>query len=191
MTEAQLIERARGGDGAALRELYERYAPRVLSVVRRIAADEDLARDCAQEAWMRAIRALRSFRGDALFSTWLHRVAVNTALQACRDARRRGEVERPLPESLVGPVKPHDVLLERRLEEALERVPDGMREVLVLHDVEGYTHQEIGETLEVSVGTSKSQLFKARARMRELLSGSLDPTGSGPRAIGQHEGAKA
>lgn len=191
MTEAQLIEGARDGDGAALRELYERHAPRVLSVVRRIASDEDLARDCAQEAWMRAIRALRSFRGEARFSTWIHRVAVNTALQMCRSTRRRDEVERPLPASLVGPVQPHDVLLERRLEEALEHVPDGMREVLVLHDVEGYTHQEIGEVLGVSVGTSKSQLFKARARMRELLSGAVDLANAASDSMGQHEGAKA
>ena len=80
MTEAELIEKACGGESWAVRKLYDRYAPHVLAVVYRIAGDEEVARDYAQEAWVRAIRALPSFRGEARFSTWLHRVAVNTAL---------------------------------------------------------------------------------------------------------------
>jgi RNA polymerase sigma-70 factor (ECF subfamily) len=169
MTEAQLIRQACEGDGMAVRTLYERYAPRVYAVVRRIAGEDDLAQDYAQEAWIRAIRALPTFRGDARFSTWLHRIAVNSALQALRKVDTRSKREAPMPEAV--PVNPNegDVLLGDRLERAMDRLPEGMRQVLILHDVEGYTHEEIGEFLGVTSGTSKSQLFKARAKMRDLL----------------------
>ena len=169
MTEAQLIRKACEGDGLAVRALYERDAPRVYAVVRRIAGEEDLAQDYAQEAWIRAIRALPSFRGDARFSTWLHRIAVNSALQALRKADTRKKREAPMPDAI--PVNPAegDVLLGDLLERAMDRLPDGMRQVLILHDVEGYTHEEIGDFLGVTSGTSKSQLFKARAKMREIL----------------------
>jgi RNA polymerase sigma-70 factor (ECF subfamily) len=169
MDEAELIQRAAEGDGSAVRVLYERYAPRVFAVVRRIAADDDTAHDYAQEAWIRAIGALPSFRGDARFSTWLHRIAVNAALQGQRKAKTRTRRRVPMPETVPVAPRPGDSLLEERLQEALDRLPDGMREVMILHDVEGYTHQEIGELLGVATGTSKSQLFKARAKMREML----------------------
>lgn len=168
-TEHELVRRARQGDGRAVRMLYERHAPRVYAVVRRLAGDDALAEDWAQEAWIRAIRALATFRGDARFSTWLHRIAVNSALQGRRSHERRADREASLP-------IPHRVssdgdhtLLRLQLERALERLPDRMRQVLVLHDVEGYTHEEIAAALGVTAGTSKSQLFKARARMRRLL----------------------
>ena len=185
MNEVQLIRRACLGDGQAVRALYERYSPRVYAVVRRIAGDDELAKDYAQEAWIRAIRALPTFRGDARFSTWLHRIAVNAALQALRKAetREKREAPAPLPEQVAGDTISRDALLERRLDVALGRLPDGMKRVLILHDVEGYTHEEIGEVLGVAAGTSKSQLFKARAKMRELLS-SLEITGD-------EEGAQA
>ncbi len=152
-----------------MRALYERYAPRVYAVVRRIAGDEELAQDYAQEAWIRAIRALPTFRGDARFSTWLHRIAVNAALQAVRKAETRRRWEGPPPPQVAAEPRRGDALLQQRLEEALDRLPEGMRRVLILHDVEGYTHEEIGEVLGVASGTSKSQLFKARAKMREIL----------------------
>jgi RNA polymerase sigma-70 factor (ECF subfamily) len=121
-----------------VRALYERYSPRVYAVVRRIAADDDWAQDYEQEAWIRAIRALPTFRGEARFSTWLLRIAANS-------------------------------LLSQKLEWALDRLPERMRKVLILHDVEGYTHDEIGELLGTTAGTSKSQLSKARGKMRVLL----------------------
>ncbi len=169
--ESRLIRQACEGDGRAVRALYERYSPRVYAVVRRIAGDDDLAQDYCQEVWIRAIRALPTFRGEARFSTWLHRIAVNSALQAVRKAKAARSRELPLPPSI--PVTPRmgDPLLNRTLHAALERLPDGMRTVLILHDVEGYTHAEIGEVLGVSTGTSKSQLFKARAKMRDMLRG--------------------
>ncbi len=170
--ERELIDRAREGDRDAIQMLYRRYAGRVLAVVRRLSADEDSAADCAQEAWVRALRSLPGFRGDSAFGTWIHRIAVNTALLARRSGRRRAGREEPLPPALevAGTAAPTgDALLRRRLEAALTRVPDGMRQVLVLHDVEGLTHEEIGAMLGIAPGTSKSQLFKARAQMRLLL----------------------
>lgn len=164
-----MIRRAGDGDARAVRALYERYAPRVYAVVRRIAGDDDLAQDYAQEAWIRAIRALPTFRGDSRFSTWLHRIAVNAALQSIRRSDTRARREGPMPDAVPVDPKGGDPLLQTRLEEALDRLPDGMRQVLILHDVEGYTHEEIGEMLGVASGTSKSQLFKARGRMRSLL----------------------
>lgn len=170
MTESQVIRQAADGDARAIRTLYDRYAPRVFAVVRRIAGDDELAQDYAQEAWIRAIRALPSFRGDSRFSTWLHRIAVNAALQALRKSETRKKREGPFPAEVpVGP-RGGDTLLQRRLEGALDDLPEGMRRVLILHDVEGYTHEEIGDALGVTPGTSKSQLFKARAKMREMLS---------------------
>ena len=169
MNEAQLLRKACQGDGPAVRALYEKYSPRVYAVVRRIAADDDLAQDYAQEAWIRAIRALPTFRGEARFSTWLHRIAVNSALQAVRRAEAGYKREAPLPESLAVAPPPGDALLSQKLEWALDRLPERMRKVLTLHDVEGYTHDEIGELLGTTAGTSKSQLFKARAKMRVML----------------------
>lgn len=169
MTDTELIERAKCGDGVAIRSLYDRYSSRVYSVVRRLTGDDALAEDCAQEAWLRAIRALPTFRGDAAFGTWMHRIAINSALMSRRARLRVVEREAPLPETLPGASRNGDALLKARLERAMEQLPDGMRAVLVLHDVEGYTHEEIGLELGIAAGTSKSQLFKARARMRELL----------------------
>ena len=168
-SESQLIRLAAAGDARAIRTLYDRYSPRVYAVVRRIADDDDLAQDYAQEAWIRAIRALPTFRGDARFSTWLHRIAVNAALQALRKSETRKKREGPVPDQV--PVAPRggDALLQQRLERALDELPHGMIRVLILHDVEGYTHEEIGDTLGVTSGTSKSQLFKARAKMRDML----------------------
>ena len=173
-TERQLIRLAADGDARAIRALYDRYSPRVYAVVRRIAADDDLAQDYAQEAWIRAIRALPTFRGDSRFSTWLHRIAVNAALQSLRKADARTKREAPVPDELPIPPEHADSLLQKRLGRALDQLPEGMREVLILHDVEGYTHEEIGDALGVTSGTSKSQLFKARAKMRALLTGLND-----------------
>lgn len=173
MTDQQLIDGAREGSEAAIRALYERYSSRVYATIHRLAGDDALAEDWAQEAWISAIRALPKFRGGSQFSTWLHRIAVNAALQGLRRRQRRTAPETPLPDTpLADPNRDHP-LLRYRIERALAAIPAGMRQVLVLHDVEGYTHEEIAAALGVTVGTSKSQLFKARARMRELLGGSV------------------
>lgn len=168
MTDQELIERAKRGDEPAIATLYRRHADRVYAVARRLAGDDALAEDWAQEAWLRAIRALPGFRGDSRFSTWLHRIAVNCALYGERGRQRLRMREAPLPDA--HPAAKQDLPLVRmQLQRAIDRLPEGMRRVLVLHDVEGYTHEEIGELLGVAPGTCKSQLFKARAKMRAML----------------------
>ncbi|HST61641.1 MAG TPA: sigma-70 family RNA polymerase sigma factor [Longimicrobium sp.] len=172
MDDSTLIQKARQGDGGAVRELYQRHAGRVYAIVKRLAGhDEALAEDWAQEAWVRALRALPTFRGDARFTTWLHRIAVNSALHGRRSRMRKAGRETAMDDDRfsVRAVAETSVL-KLKLERAMERLPEGMRKVLVLHDVEGYTHEEIGAMLGVNPGTCKSQLFKARARMRKLLS---------------------
>jgi RNA polymerase sigma-70 factor (ECF subfamily) len=167
--ETELVERARSGDREAMGQLYSAHASRVYTVVRRLAGDDALAEDLAQDAWIRAFRKLDLFRGEASFGTWMYRLATNMALNRLRRRDRREEVE-------VGAQLGHprasldDVVINQRiLSQALDRLPPGYRRVLVLHDVEGHTHEEIAELLSVAPGTSKSQLHKARARMRELL----------------------
>lgn len=175
MNEFETIRLAQSGDAAAMRDLYRRYAPRVYAVVRRLAVDDQLAEDWSQEAWVRAFRALPRFRGESRFSTWLHRIAVNSALHGKRWRERRVSNEVALP---VGPEhagRGEDPVLRLTLERALDRLPDGMRRVVVLHDVAGYTHEEIGAELGIAPGTSKSQLFKARAKLRALLEPGATP----------------
>ena len=169
MNELECIRLAQQGDAAAMRDLYRRYAPRVYAVVRRLAADDALAEDWAQEAWIRAFRALPRFRGESRFSTWLHRVAVNSALHGRRWRERRVSNEVPMPLTAEPSASPDQTVLRLSIEKALDSLPDGMRQVVVLHDVEGYTHEEIGTELGISAGTSKSQLFKARAKLRRIL----------------------
>ncbi len=175
MDESHVIRRASEGDARAVRSLYDRYSPRVYAVVRRIAGDDHTAQDYAQETWVRAIRALPTFRGESRFSTWLHRIAVNAALQARRREGTRQDREVPIPDAVPARSPPGDPLLAQRLEEALDRLPERMRRVLILHDVEGYTHRDIGEMMGVTAGTSKSQLFKARAKMRQWLGSVHEP----------------
>ena len=168
MTEHELIRRAKEGEEAAIEALYRRHAGRVYTVVRRITGDDAQADDVAQEAWLQVVRSLPSFRSESLFSTWLHRIAVNCALYRRRRDRHQ-EREAELPAELADEHARDEPVLRVRLQRAMDRLPDGMRRVLVLHDVEGYTHEEIGAMLGVAPGTCKSQLFKARAKMRSLL----------------------
>lgn len=175
MTETQLIQSAKQGDGGAIQALYGLYSQRVYAVVRRLAGEDALAEDWAQETWIRAVRALPSFRGDSRFSTWIHRIAVNTALHARRSRERRVGREEPLDDEILARPAGEDAVLRLRLERAIARLPEGMKRVLVLHDVEGYTHEEIGEMLGIAPGTCKSQLFKARARMRRMLAPVEEP----------------
>ncbi len=169
MTEARLLEAARAGDASAMEALYTLHAGRVYSVVRRLVGDDHLAEDVSQDAWVRAFQKLASFRGDAAFGTWMHRLAVNTALNQLRRRGRRPDVEAAAEPPATAPDPDERILNQRVLGQALDRMPEGYRQVLVLHDVEGLTHEEIAERLGIAVGTSKSQLHKARARMRSLL----------------------
>jgi RNA polymerase sigma-70 factor (ECF subfamily) len=173
MSENELILQAQQGDPDAMEALYRRHAARVYTVIRRLTGDDARADDAAQETWLRAMRALPTFRGQALFSTWLHRIAVNTALYG-RRRERRSEREMELTDTLAIEGAAPEPLLRMRLQRALDGLPEGMRRVLLLHDVEGYTHEEIGVLLGVAPGTCKSQLFKARAKMRAMLRSTIE-----------------
>ena len=169
-TDLDLVRAAREGCPSASRELYDRHAPRVFSLLLRRVGEEELARDLAQETWIRAFRALPRFREDARFSTWIHRIAVNTAHSEYRRARSRPtDTVELVDEVATTPGRTGDVFLAHRLRRALRELPRGMRRVLVLHDVHGHTHREIADRLGITVGASKSQLFRARAKMREQL----------------------
>lgn len=167
--DAALIAAAKLGDSAALRALYERHAGRVYAVVRRVAPEESLADDWAQETWVRAFRALPSFRGESSFSTWILRIAMNSAAYEARRVARRWNGEVPIDPATRAFERATEPVLRERLERALAELPEGMRRILVLHDIEGYSHEEIAGIIGNRSSTCRSQLFKARARMRELL----------------------
>lgn len=174
-TDQFVIERAIRGDERALRQLWTRHAPRIDAVVRRLAGDPDLAADIAQDVWMQIFRALPSFRGDAQFATWAHRIAVNRTLNALRRVRRVEKLELVIEDDTVSVEMDSDrAFLADSIEQALQRLPPGARMVFVLHDVEGYTHEAIAEELGITSGASKSQLFKARAKLRRLLAHLVD-----------------
>lgn len=168
--EPWTIRRAQDGDVTAMRELYEAHAGRVYAILRRLAGDDDLAQDLAQDVWVTTFRKLGGFEGRSAFGTWLYRVAVNTALGRLRSKAREPIVETARDDWADTASGRVDPAVDRvALGRALDQLPEGYRMVLVLHDVEGYTHEEIAGQLSIAPGTSKSQLHKARARMRELL----------------------
>jgi RNA polymerase sigma-70 factor, ECF subfamily len=170
--DAWLVEACRQGDRRAMEALYHRFKRRVFSMVARIAGPQE-AEEVSQEVFMRIYRGLLKFRGDSALDTWVYRLTVNAAVShiSRRPARAEGEEALAQVPSLEGP--PRDPRLCARLEDALRELPPGYRAVLVLHDVEGLSHEEIAEILGCRVGTSKSQLHKARGRMRELLGPAL------------------
>jgi len=169
--DAATIERAKVGDRAAQRALYEANVDRIYRVAFRLAGDEDLAHDFTQEAFIRAFQRLADFRGESAFSTWLHTIAVSVALNGLRKVKRLRTRETVLEDAeSLGTVPRHaDPDLRDRLHRAIDALPEGYRAVFVLHDVEGYTHEEIGQMLGIQAGTSKAQLFRARGRLREAL----------------------
>lgn len=169
--EAQLVTRAAAGDPVAQRMLYDQHVDRVYRLAFRMTGDADMATDVTQDAFIRAFERLGDFRQEAAFGTWLHRIAVTTALVAIRSRKRRDRRYRPLEDADdVGQVDPQgEVLLREHLHRAIDGLADGYRTVFVMYELEGYTHQEIADTLGVAVATSKGQLFRAKARLREAL----------------------
>ncbi len=175
-SEASTIRRAIDGDESALRALWTRHAPHIDVVVRRlVGGDAELAADVAQEVWIQIFRALPSYRGDSQFSTWAHRIAVNRTLNALRKTRRLSSVETDVHEDTAAVEQdPDRTFVAESIEAAAARLAPGARAVFTLHDVEGYTHEEIAEQLGITTGGSKSQLFKARARLRTYLAHLID-----------------
>lgn len=169
--ERRLVDRAKAGDMAAFEELYRRNVGRVYALCMRMAGDPSLAEELAQDVFVRAWERLGTFRGESAFSSWLHPLTVNVALSERRARRRRTSrfvttddlTPFEKPGRSAGPEEGMD------LEKALATLPPGARSVFVLHDVEGYRHQEIAELTGVAEGTSKAQLHRARRMMREAL----------------------
>ncbi len=174
--ERAIIQRAIQGDEAAMRSLWSRHAPHIDAVVRRLVGNDlDLAADIAQEVWIQIFRALPQYRGDSQFGTWAHRIAVNRTLNALRKTRRLAKIETDVEEdSATVEPDPESAFVLASIERAAERLSPGARTVFLLHDVEGYTHEEIAERLGITAGGSKSQLFKARAKLRTLLAHLVD-----------------
>src|SRR3954468_4835064 len=175
-SEQLIIRRAIDGDEAALRALWTRHAPHIDMVVKRLVGfDQDLAEDIAQEVWIQIFRALPSYRGDSQFSTWAHRIAVNRTLNALRRTKRLAAIESPVEEDTAAvEMDTERSFVAASIESATAKLSPGARAVFVLHDVEGYTHEEIATELGITSGGSKSQLFKARAKLRKLLAHLVD-----------------
>ena len=164
------LRRARAGDLQAFEQLYRGLVGRVYALCLRMTADPARAQDHTQETFVRAWRALGTYRGETGFSAWLRRIAINVVLGDRRTQSRRIQ-ERPLdgPSAVEYPAHAAAPGSAIDLERAVSRLPPRARDVFVLHDVEGYRHDEIAELLDVSSGTSKSQLHRARKLLREAL----------------------
>ncbi|MBL4637243.1 MAG: sigma-70 family RNA polymerase sigma factor [Kofleriaceae bacterium] len=170
--DIELVEACLRGESPAMELLYRRYKRRVFGLVTRIVGNSD-AEEVAQEVFVRIYRGLSKFRGDSQLSTWIYRLAVNASLTHVSKRKRRPECD-PWDDQQAAPDEPmRDSALSRRLEDALQMLPAGYRAVIVLHDIEGQSHEQCAAILGCRIGTSKSQLHKARAKMREFLNQSL------------------
>jgi RNA polymerase sigma-70 factor (ECF subfamily) len=168
LDDTALVKACQRGEQKAMELLYHRYKRRVFGLVTRIVGTGD-AEEVVQEVFVRIFRGLARFRGDSALSTWVYRLSVNASLTHLARRKRRPECEEWV-EQVAAPSEPvSDPALSARLEEALQRLPAGYRAVLVLHDIQGLNHEECAKILGCRVGTSKSQLHKARAKMRDLL----------------------
>ena len=171
MNESQLIERVLAGDATAERTLYDAHVDRIYRLAYRMTGDETMSEDCTQETFIRAFDNLVSFQGRSALSTWLHSIAVSVVLNSIRKVKRLRQRETELDDATLGLVamsKP-DLDLRLGLYRAIEQLTDDLRLVFVLHDMEGYKHQEIADILDVPLGTSKTRLFRAHQLLRETL----------------------
>ena len=170
VTESQLIARIIAGDRLAGRALYDTHAPRVYSLAYRLSGDPEKAREVTQDTFIRAFSRLAQFRGDAAFSTWLHRIVVSVVSNSRRSDLRFGrEVALDEASSVEASAPEADPDLKECIAKAVDRLSDAYRTTLIMHDIEGYTHAEIAGILGVPEGTSKSRLSAARAQLRQDL----------------------
>jgi RNA polymerase sigma-70 factor (ECF subfamily) len=174
-TESELVAQSAAGDTDAFGKLYEMHRRRVYSLCLRMLGNPADAEDMTQEVFIQVYRKIGSFRGEAAFTTWLHRLTVNQILMHFRKRNVRLEMtteEGDLKDIVQpGTERPRAMPIVDRiaLEQAIAQLPAGYRAVFLLHDVEGYEHEEIARMLDCSVGTSKSQLHKARMKLRKIL----------------------
>jgi len=171
VTDHELLTRLQAGDHMAERLFYDRHVDRVYRLIFRMSGQAELAQEWTQDTFMRAFSRIGKFRGDSALSSWLHTIAVSVTLNGLRTHKRRDALAAPFEEALV---VPHEVAvsepdLKLRMRAAIDALPPGTRQVFVMHDVEGYTHEEISKALGVAVGTSKSQLSRAREKLRVAL----------------------
>lgn len=166
-----LVARARDGDAGAFEAVYRRLSGRVYALCLRMSGDAERAEELTQDVFVRAWERLDSFRGESLFSTWLHRLAVNLVLQARRSEGRREAKEFTAPDLELYGAEAVRAMPGTRvdLERAIAALPDGAREMLVLRDIEGYRYQEMAELKGVAIGTVKAQIHRARKLLREAL----------------------
>jgi RNA polymerase sigma-70 factor (ECF subfamily) len=174
-----LVRRAQEGDSNAFGALFEAHRSRIFSVCLRMTSNAAEAEDLTQDAFLQAFRKIAKFRGDSAFSTWLHRIAVNTVLMHFRkNSLCQISLDEPFSDSEGSKIRREYGTRDKGLAGCVDRValaramkdlPPGYRTIFLLHEVEGYEHQEIAEMLSCSVGNSKSQLYKAKLRFRELL----------------------
>jgi RNA polymerase sigma-70 factor (ECF subfamily) len=166
------IRRAQSGDVGAFELLYREHSPRIYALCLRLkAGDKSDATELLQDVFIKAWRRLDTFRGDCAFVSWLHRLAVNTMLENARSDQRRTARVLPMEDTsrLAGAARSSGVESRMDMERAIASLPKGARLAFVLHDVEGYQHQEIADQLSVTVGTVKAQLHRARRLLRERL----------------------
>jgi RNA polymerase sigma-70 factor (ECF subfamily) len=174
--DVELARRCEKGDGQAFEELYRRHSGRLYNLVYRMVGSAPEADDLLQEVFLHAHRKLSSFRGDSSLGTWLYRLGMNHCLDYLRGRQAKmGRATESLDaEGMVEPTAPNPVvpvaISRMDLERAIARLPEGCRAAFLLHDVEGFDHREVGRILGVSEGTSKSQVHKARMKLRALLS---------------------
>jgi RNA polymerase sigma-70 factor (ECF subfamily) len=170
LTSTALISRVLAGEPQAERELYDLHVDRVYRLAYRLAGDADQASDFTQETFIRVFEKLATFRGEAALSTWITSIAYSVVFNGMRKRRRVESREADLTDAIPQPLVPAaDPDLRNRLAGAVDSLPNGYRTVFLMHDVEGYTHQEIAAALGIQEGTSKAQLFRARARLRTAL----------------------
>ena len=168
--QARWITRALEGDGSAFEALYRQHLGRVYALCRRLCRDETEAEELTQEAFVRAFEQLALFRGESAFGSWLHRLTVNVVLGKWRGQNRYRQRVLALDDfEDFDPPQPPQEATSIDLERAITRLPKGARTIFVLHDVEGYQHDEIAEMTGLAVGTSKAQLHRARRLLREAL----------------------
>ncbi|BCS34490.1 RNA polymerase sigma factor [Luteitalea sp. TBR-22] len=172
--DVRLAARCRAGDLAAFEELYRAHSPRLYAVAYRMLGHAQDAEDLLQEIFLLAFRKMDSYKGDASLGTWLYRLGVNACLDRLRSRARRNEQQTEWLDDELPPVAATSdggpgLLHRLDLERALRELPPGCRAAFLLHDVEGFEHREVASMLGIAEGTSKSQVHKARARLRRLL----------------------
>jgi RNA polymerase sigma-70 factor, ECF subfamily len=166
-TDQILVERyLRGRDEKSFRELYRRHTSALYGLALRLCESEADAQDAIQETWIRSCAALSEFQWKSSLRTWLSGILINCSRELTRRRDRRREEQLPDDDAVIIATTPSEKIT---LDQAIARLPNGYREVLILHDVEGYTHEEIGSLLDISVGTSKSQLHHARRAIRAMF----------------------